>query len=468
MSDSRHPSKLIDPLEPFGEPQPSLLTLCWLQHSDPIAFLRQVAQHGGWRRVGLASFGGTIGVMMLLTLLAYLNQSLWREIMAYALLAIIPLAASIILPVVFSHHNRFWLTYLLSWPWLLIVLLCGLLPLTSATNLGTLPYLLMGSLLIPAAIGATVAVAGSVWVIKCLRQAEREMEREQVGKHAGLAAKLPQLDWWNRVRLLRIGLAVMSVLGGTLLLLLYPRESLPVALMAFVFGAACLRLEATLLSCFSPLLTVDAETGGWRTTYSSRFALFVPQRKLDWLLARGEGHEAAAIILTLLRSSTLAPAVRRACTTPSVSAAQAHRLLLHLSLQTGGATAIRYIQPALPLSLRPVSERYATLASEATKPSHLQLWLRCLPEQVQTKAQTQAQTATLDRHEPANIGLLLSQVREALLRNEWSAQVDAASGDLQQLIKSLYGASQPAKACWPVVLLRHLESHRRRLKVEHE
>lgn len=441
--------------------------MIWQQHTDPITFLTQIEQESGWRKLLLIRLGTSIGVILLLALLALLNQTLWREIIGYALMAFVPLASSIILPVGSSYPTsiRFWLTYLVSPPWLLIILLCGLLPLTACpavsgigiTELASGPYLLIGCVVIPIAVGATVAVAGAVWMYYSVRLREREQLKKLPG---GLLAELPHLSLWNRVRLLRIGLAAMGFLGGILLLLLYRQESLPVVLMAFIFSLACLRLEASLLSWTFPLVTYDREQTSWHTTYCGRFALFVPQHKISALIAPSSERwddRAAEIVLALLRESTLAPTVRRAIA--MLTPTEAHCLLLHLSLQAGGATAIRYLQPALPLTLRPIASQYADLATEAAKPLHLQLWLRVLPKDMGGSNDPSAASVRrlLDT---------LTQVRQTLLSYEHSPIVESTHHHLQQFVEELYGPIEPVNLplSWPVALLRHVESRSKKLK----
>lgn len=448
----------------------SLADLLWRQHSNPIAFLLQIEKLRAWRTVFLARLAGCVGLVLLLSLVAFFKQDVWRDIIAYATIAFFFLPVCLGLAIMVTHHPRFWLAYWPSPPLLLIVFLCALIPFSLLGWVGWLMFFY--------AIGAMVPVAGSVWVHKCIF---RELRYPSGQRAEGLEADLPRLHLWNRVRVVRIGGAGLIFLGALLWLWFDPPEPKGLLLwVALAVAGGSLRLDAILLCWPGPLklVTYDASLRRWRTTYSGRFALIAPQQKIDYLLAtphpssirpnagteleqtdeKAEGARAAEVLLILLREGTLGPTIRRACA--KLPAIQAHRLLLHLSLQAGGATAIRYLQPKLALSQRPIALQYVALATEAAKPLDLQRWMAILPEQ------SEQETETSHTWEPRRITQLLAQVRQVLLSYEFSPLVDETQNDLQRFVERLdrsLGQDKIPTTSWPVTLLTHVDSHRKRL-----
>jgi hypothetical protein len=258
---------------------------------------------------------------------------------------------------------------------------------------------------------------------------------------------------------------MIASLGMGLVLLLFFRDA--VAALAGVVG--CLHLDVSLLAWLwrPSLVRFDRQRGQWRATFAGRSALFVPSELIRRVLQSSlSTSDKGAALLALLQQGYVGPAVRRA--SKALSLEQAHRLILHLSLQEGGATVVRYLEPALSQSLHSTLACYAALATEAAKPLDLQRWVMVLTHHLSPHAGNAL-------HVEAEGLEVLSEVRGALLAFS-PAVVDAAIDSLRRLVRSLYNLSPTATSkeewgaqletlplTWPVALLFHLEGHRERL-----
>ena len=466
---------------------------------------------------------------------------------AHAVLAFAPVMVAIGVVVVMTGHAEFWLLYLCSPPMLVIALLCGLGPLMPVGwllgwGVGTPLFL---SVLLPDACAVGV------------HNRTQDMRREQLRRRAGgPAAEMPALALWDRVRSIRLVTAAGCVLLATAVILLFQQDQMAyTASFALLVGAAgCLRLDVALLGWIRepPLVVYDEQRHGWRTTYIGRSALFAPLKLVRRVMvpdpaalrpactehrlpraepalsavlslskgpveasrgrtAQGTALDASAALLALLGQSSLGPVVRSAVA--HLAPEQAHWLILHLSVQEGGAAAIRYLRPALSQPLHLTVERYAALADEAAKPLDLQRWIAvltsrpfCAGEQGSRGAEEQRSRgagALQQAQEPRRGGGVrecgdvgtLDHARDALLSYEYAPMLDVAIGDLRQLIQALYGVAVPVESreqpqrltrpetgqseegawagqnhseqtlplSWPVALLMHVESHRTRL-----
>lgn len=231
------------------------------------------------------------------------------------------------------------------------------------------------------------------------------------------------------------------------------------------FTAGVWRLDATLacLLGLSPLVAYNPATGKWRATYSGRFALFVPMFRLRQVILTDpqtnlprSDKEANAAILALFREGTLAPALRKLLS--NLEPAKINAILLHLSLQAGGATVLDDLQSALPAPQRTIATQYAALASEAAKPTDLQQWLAILPTPSPSEQKSTTEESSRQRQE--RVTQLLTQTREVLLSYEFSPLIDETQHNLEQFIAAQSIPNEPAS--WPIALLDHIESQRRR------
>lgn len=496
----------------------SILPLIFQQHIDSVSFLRGEASgnRGLWRAAWLFRLCMALAVLAILGTIAPLTGSSWVVTVAHAVLAFVPVMVAIGVVVMMTGHAEFWLLYLCSPPMLLIALLCGLGPVTPVG------WLLGWGVGTPLFLSALLLDACAVWVHNRTRDAQHKQSRRRAG---GPVAEMPALALWGRVRSIRLVTAASCVLLATAVILLFQHDQMAYAgSFALLMGAAgCLRLDVALLGWIreSPLVAYDEQRHGWRTTYIGRSALFVPlglvcqvmapdlsalrpacvEHSLSRALSRGRtaqgtAVDASAALLALLGQSSLGPVVRSAVA--HLSLEQAHWLVLDLSLQEGGAAAIRYLRPALSQSLRLTVERYAALADEAAKPLDLQRWIAvltsrpfCAEEQGSRGAGEQGGGGVRG----CGDGGTLDHARDALLSYEYAPALDEAVRDLRQLIQTLYGVAVPVESreqpqhlarsetgqskervgagqshsgqtlplSWPVALLMHVESHRTRL-----
>jgi hypothetical protein len=180
---------------------------------------------------------------------------------------------------------------------------------------------------------------------------------------------------------------------------------------------------------------------------------------LQALIAKGSVAEASATLLALLREGSLGLSARAAC--GQLPAPHLHALLLHLSLQEGGAEALRFLQPGLPPSLQAIGGRYANLAAEAAKPLDLQHWIALLP----SRPEIMISVELID-----HLHQIMSRVREPLLAYQYQPGLRSVQTDLANFIQTLDNSTTslpqsvvPALS-WPQALLQHLEDHLHRLQ----
>ncbi|MBN1889047.1 MAG: hypothetical protein JW850_13720 [Thermoflexales bacterium] len=421
-----------------------------LQQLDPVAFLDTQHDHRPvWWQAWLLRGGMVLAVVAALGLGA--NERQWKEMVlcATSWLALVLVLCAI--AVTLTGQLQFWLLYAFSPPILVALLLSGLAPLSPRWSL------LGERTSIPFLIGVLVSDTYALWVHKRLQEIQHERGRMRVG---GPASELPALDLWQQARLARLGVST-----GMVILALWLLRDWVFALSSLAGG---LRLEAILLAWIqgSPMVRFNQQRGEWHATYAGRSAAFVPHKlvRLPAVPARSQ----SAAILALLQQGCLGPVVRQVV--QDLPPDQARQLLLHLSTQEGGATAILYLKPALAPELHPAAACYAALAAEAARAFDLQRWVAVLAKQCLTNTDA---AGTMED----DLLQILHRVRDALLTFTYTPQlIDTAINDLEQLARSLYNLphllgspEQPVvqlgtlPLAWPVALLLHLEEHRSRL-----
>jgi hypothetical protein len=479
----------------------SLLDLMCQQHSDPISFLdgESISDRELWYAAWFLRGGMTLVVLAALGVAAILSGHSGVRLVAHAMLAIVSAMLLIGLAVTITDHPQFWLLYLCSPPMLVIALLCGLGPLS------LVGWVLGWGIGAPLFLGALLLDAGTLWVHNQTFDARRDQLRWRAG---GPMSELPALALWDRVRIVRLAVAMgCALLAVAIPLFRRDQLTLMVCLALLACAAGCLRLGATLIGslCKLPLVAYDERLREWRSTYIGRSVLFIPLEQIHWAIgadrsalrhpfpstglrtsdgAQDTTLDASAALLALLGQSSLGPVVRRAV--GKLSSEQAHWLVLHLSLQGGGAAAIRYLQPALPQPLLSTAERYAAFADEAAKPLDLQRWITVLEKQPDWDQGITVQPAL-------DVTQTLAHARDALSSCEYVSVLNTALCDLRQLVQVLYGITvltrlgrqsnhlarsetgqsrdgtgksdsrETLPLSWPVALLAHVESHRTRL-----
>jgi hypothetical protein len=388
------------------------------QHCDPIAFLEdQKSYHRKlWWPAWLLRGGVALAVGGVLGFVSVSSGQRWGMMVLCALLLPMLMQMLCSIPIMITHQSQFWLLYAYSPPVLLLALLWGLMPLASIwVTLGArvgLPYL----------VGVLVADVCTLWVYGRREKTRRERQRMRAG---GPVSELPTLALWCRMRLVRM----IAALGMGLVLFLFFRDA--VAALAGVVG--CLHLDVSLFAWLwrPSLVQFDRQQGQWRATFTARSALFVPSELIQRVLQSSlPTSDKGAALLALLQQGYLGPVVRRA--SKELSLEQAHRLILHLSLQEGGATVVRYLEPALPQSLHSTLACYAALATEAAKSLDLQRWVMVLTHHLSPDAQS-----AFPRE--AEALEILSDVRDALLAFTYTpALMSTAVDGLWRLVRSLY------------------------------
>ncbi len=419
------------------------------QQCDPVAFLEKQRRypHRLWWSAWLWRAVTAGGVLAVLSFVARWNQPYAQEMAIYVSFVWMLFHMLSGLIIMTTGQPQFWLLYAYSPPVWMLVLLCGFAPLSRVCfELGLkvgLPFLL----------GAFVSDVGTLWVYKQVEEYQRDRQRLRAG---GPAAELPALAWWARVRWMRL----IAAFGLAIIGLLFQDG---IFVVAAVVGG--LHLHVTLAAWIWNLLLVqfDQQRSRWRVTYIGRSTMFVPLTLVHSLLALADLDQIAAL-LALLQGGCLGPIVRGA--TRKLSRVQMHNLILHLSLQEGGAGVIRYLEPALRRALRPTAGCYAALAREAAKPLDLQHWATAL-----TNIPSVAEIGP-----EANTFQILYKVRNALLMFTYDQVIDAAIDDLQRFIQLLYNLQLPLPRerlitrsetlplTWPVAMLLHLEMYRERLR----
>ena len=268
------------------------------------------------------------------------------------------------------------------------------------------------------------------------------------------------LRWQNRARVVRLTAAASCGFLAIASLPLFRPVGLGAAapLALLVAALACLRFEAALLCRVGqPLVAFEGQSA--RATYAGRWALFAPATSLLPLMINEQcAARASVALMTLLREGSLGPAVRGASS--RLTLGQAQRLSLSLSLQPGGAGAIRYLLPALPVPIQPIASTYARLTEEAARPPDLQCWLAALTEH--PAIVTLAETGLAPE-----LVVTLADARDALLRHSHSTSTSAVDR-LTQTIDALYGTMGPTPWCdsrtgWPNLLLARIAAHERLL-----
>lgn len=470
----------------------SAIRMFFEQQTDPWAVIEQIYESGA-RALWVVRLGGVSLLFGFLASLVIRDPGIGPlgVILAAQALFFINLGTSG--TIMITQHARFWLAYLFSPLSLVVTLLYSLIafrPFGSELFLLSLYFV----------IGIQFAVTGTVWVHKRTYSVQQEQSRWRAG---GVVADLPVLPLWKRVRTLRLVSTLLPLIFLFSIFIIelyygyYNFNNNPIVvhdddpfliyyqviavyfhllsrgnyILLFImiwgsFTAGVLRLDATLacLLGLSPLVAYNPATGKWRATYSGRFALFVPMFRLrQVILTDGQANvsrsdkEASAAILALFREGTLAPTLCKFVAT--LEPAKINAILLHLSLQTGGATVLNDLQSGLPAPQRAIAEQYAALASEAAKPTDLQQWLNILPTPSEQKVSIAMEESSLQER----VTQLLTQTHEVLLSYEFSPLIDETRHNLEQFIAALSIPSEPAS--WPIALLDHVDSQRGRLKV---
>lgn len=446
--------------------QPTLLNHWGWQQQAPVSFIQ--AQHGYPRRIWWPAWGARFGNLGLIAgVLAGVSAATGQSyplLLGWMALWLCLLQLCCCLPIIVLGEIQFWLLYSYSPLVVGIALFCGL---SLFSPVGIWLGLALG---LPWLVGKMLTDASAVWVWRETEKTQREWQRR--GYALGNPSATPGL--WQRVRRFRLGLAVLLAAGagylGVSSFAGHGTREYGIVLAVLAGPLGCLQLETTLLMLLTkaaPVQYLAAETC-WRATYLGRNALFMPRRSWQaWLSPTISLSAQSAILLVLLNEGCLGPDVRRGF--QSLPPPHLHRLFLHLSLQPGGAAALRYLCIGLPADLQTLGRHYASLAEEAAKPLALQQWLHLLaapwPETV-----------------PPPIGLIHDP------RTSWQSTYQAwldftpqasplatALQQLSQLIDELYGKSpangfaaetapDPALSLtWPVILYRQLLEQRRRL-----
>ena len=430
-------------------------SLLW-QHRDPRRFLRALHNHPhqlwwpAWYARGLSSvlMGGIMWGA------AQWMHGAIAPLWSYAILCLLLFQIASGFCITIMGEAQFWLLYAYS-PF--AILLAGLSGLSSVSSLCTLWGLQIG---IPFYMGKLLVDACEIWSAQKIRAAANERRRKRLG---GPSADLPALLLHQRTRWVRLGGAFIITLS---LLYLYPTLEAQALFGYTYFGAAtnplhlglsiisgcaaCLGLDATLLALLVPLL-IPVAGERWQTTYPARFALMIPPARLRPLFTPAVSSAAQSrALMTLFEFGYLAPATRRYV--GALPASQLHALLLHLSLEDGGAAALHYLQPTLPETAQAWGALYAALADEAARPLDMQRWLSVLTHLLPHAPESDSP--------PIPTWNALLQARDALLLVTFDAPVAArATSALQQLA----AFANHAPGAWPQALLTHLERHNHQL-----
>lgn len=434
---------------------------CLSQHRNPVAFFQTLEKQGIWRLLWPTRLAILVGGLFLLpATLVMLTGERWvllTAVVATCVFLLVSGAFMIVASPIAGSQPFLWIAYLFlyhfSLPFLVVVLLCALAPLTTVGLwLGWysgLPWLL----------GVALADACALAVHQSARQTRAQWAYRRKG---GPSEELPELRLWQWAGLIRLCIVLLLVVSAIGIAWLYGWVGMGLVVMLLWGAIGCARLEATLLAHWGwPLIQQTENPSCWRATYVGRSALWVETTAVLRTLQAAPSEQAAAMmVFALVQEGNLHSIVRRAC----VRLAQPTRqtLLLQLSLVDGGATLLRFLQTKLPApACQRLAQLYATLASEAAKPLDLQRWLARLPEPQQAN----------ELAAPADITAVLVHTREALLQYQDLPIVTSAARELDQLVQQLYLAEPSSLAdlpplerlSWPLTLKRHLQRHRQQL-----
>jgi hypothetical protein len=430
------------------------------QISDPVGWLDRAAFNRSWlRREYVIRIGLAIGTAALLVAIAISSGRTWSLLLAYAALALVPFMIGASVAVTSIGYPRFWLLWLISPPVLATMLLAGLGPLISAFQI------IAWVIGVPLLLGTMLSCAGTLYVHARASAAARERTRHRA---ANPAANFPALAYQNLVRALRIMAASFcAALVLLALVLFWQLGAYQIGVLAsaalLVAAAGCLRLDAAFAGWLGrSSLVINRGSAGLRATYAGRWTLFAPKAQVLPLMTTSQtGVGASEPLLALLREGSLGPVIRKYAELLTIE--QAYRLVLSLSLQPGGASILRYLQPGLPQLIQPAAATYAAFADEAVRPLDLQRWVTTLTERP-------GLTPLLATDLSTPVVRVLEHARAALLDYTYTPAHDVAIEGLQRLVDSCYpnltdddsphrthAGEEPTG--WPVVLLRYVVAH---------
>jgi hypothetical protein len=441
-----------------------------VQHRDPIAFLEMVGRVPIWVILWPWRLGVWLLCLLLFLIIFFAADASLRPqmilgallpvVLFWLLLGLVTIPTGNYAPI--GHWLRFWSLYLTSAPVLFVLTLCGVSPLWPAA-------LVLGQLVgLPILLGFFVTDALTLFVhLVAHREARQHMRYHQ----GGPAATYPSLRWWRWVRWARLGMALLALTAAVWLGGASAQIDLAVAIFLCVGAAAFLRLEATALALMkAPLAWCEMQTARWRATYVGRNLLFLPSHLFLREFRRySTPQEKSEALLVLLHGSAATPHLRRAIA--YLPPSELHALMLHVSLESGGAEVLNYVHASLSSNLAASAERYASFAIEAAKPLAFQQWLRLLPKvQPRRSLDYIRSDAALTAYDPAIIGQLLADVRTALAHYRDSPVVDSAAISLRQFVTQLGRDPDSVTTSehtftWPEALLIHLSHHQRRLRL---
>lgn len=394
---------------------PSLLTLVFLTYTDPVRLIRLLNTANGRRTVALLWIAA--GLLFLITLMAIsLRVSghngwlvLWATVGWSAMMPIVSMAITM------TWQARFWLLYSVA-PLSLLVYALG--SFTIFHPLGTVAFYT----LLPYYLGATIAVAGAVWVYK------NEAWRQRYPKTGITFESLPTLREWRMVAIMRLGFCGILVIGIMVLFAISTERAQAgwVLMGVLCFCLGLLRLESTVAALAGyPLVVEDATTQKWRTTMVGRFALWVTPLTFQSLLPPRLSPVASATAwIALLEDGGVGRHATRqiARLTPEILG----EFLLALSMQKGGGDALGLIRPALPPPFQPVAATLQRLAQMGAIPFAMQQWLTTLDDAIPPLRQTYP-ALTTD----------LETVQRLLLATRWRDSVLEQSTHTLQRLEAL-------------------------------
>ena len=425
--------------------------LIW-QQRNPVAFLQSLYAnpHKLWRHAwivrGIAIGAAAVG----LGCVALIGKRPWDTLLLSALLSLIIVQMLCGVVVMITGYPQFWLLYTYSPIILIFAFICGLAPLSIFWNR------LAGSVIVPFAVSFLLVDAFTIWVHKYYAEGQQESQRWRTG---GLISDR-RLTLWRRIRLIRL----LTAPGVAIGIYIYVQN----ALFALTFLIGYWRMGTTLAAWIFKLPIVRCKQKRWQATYIGRTAILIPRQSIRVIFTSEYPiPDQSIIVLTLFREGYLGPAIRRECA--MLSPTHLHDLLFELSRRKDGDAAIRYIIPALPLSLQPVGILYAALAYEAAKPFDLQRWINTLGHlpPVSTAALDAATITTLQS---------LEFIREALLGFVYDPHI--AEHAMQYLRRLTAGPAidrifqgdlctdtslDVGLHAWTFALLLHLERHNQHL-----
>lgn len=404
--------------------------------------------HRAWLLSGLTALAALAG----LGVVAILSGHSLVVLVSHALLPVSPLMLFAGIAVGATGHARLWFLYLCAPPATLVGVLSGIGVVWPAAR--ALSWLIGAPLL----IGMLLSSACAVWVFNRAGAITREHSRQ---RSPGPLSDLPVLRWQNRARRVRLAAAASCVFLAIAGLALSRSIGLGlVVAVALLVGAlACLRFEAAILCRMRrPLVAFEGQSA--RATYAGRWALSAPTTSLLSLMTNGQcAARSSVALMALLRDGSLGPIVRSASSRLTLD--QTQRLSLSLSLQPGGAGAIRYLSPAFPEQMQPIASTYARLAEEAVTAPDLQRWLAALTDHPGIARLAETGLAP-------ELAQALSDARDALLQSSYCPTITRAVTGLQQTIVALYGTigrtpESGSQENWPDVLMARIAAHARLL-----